>query len=262
VTTERSDRLMLRMRAADPAIELPITPAPPLERVTAARRRRAARSVTRLGTTGAALAVVATLALANQGGDVIAQAAAALSGPEVLHTVSVTRTAGDQPAGKAESWRAPDGTQRSLLYSAGGELVGEVALRRGESLSWTAEDNVIYHSKSAALDEDPLTLLGRAKDAHAGVTQLDDTTVRGIPVHVIALDPTVAGEDEVPRRVYYVDKRTYLPVRIEFGDTVTDVLEAATIPVEQVRQKLTMSAHPGATRHDLRHGGATQPNTP
>ena len=226
--------------------------------LTAARRRRAARSIARLGGAGAALAVVATLAFAvpsaNQGGDVIARAAAALTGPDVLHTITVTRTADGRPAGKAESWRAPDGTQRSLLYSAGGELAGEVALRGGESLSWTAADNVIYRAKSTALDDDPLTLLSRAGDERAGITQLDDTTVHDTPVHVIALDPTLAGEDDAPRRIYYIDKRTYLPVRIEFGDTVTDVLEADTIPLERARRQLTMSAHPGATRHDLRQG--------
>jgi hypothetical protein len=248
MTTDCSDGLMLRMRAADPAVELQGIPAPPLERVAAARRRRASRSIARLGAAGAALAVVATLAFAvpsaNQDGDVIVQAAAALSGPDVLHTVSVTRTADGQPAGKAESWRAPGGTQRTLLYSADGELAGEVALLAGESVSWTAEGNEIHRTKSTALDDDPLTLLSRAADERSGVRQLDDTTVRGIPVHVIALDPTVAGEDKVPQRVYYIDKETFLPVRIEFGDTtVTDVLKAETIPLERAREQLKMS-HP------------------
>jgi hypothetical protein len=258
MTADRPDELMLRVRAADPALALQGAPAPPLERVTAARRRRASRGVARLGGAGVALALAATLALAvpsSDRSDVVARAAAALSGPDVLHTVSVARTADGKPAGRAESWRAPDGRYRSLIYSAGGELVGEVALRGDESLSWSAQGNVIYRTRNTALDGDPFALLRKAGAGQASVTRRDDTTVRGVPVHVVALTPTVAGEDTAPERVYYIDTETYLPVRIEFGDTVTDMLEADTIPLERAKRQLSMSAHPGATRHDLRPGG-------
>jgi hypothetical protein len=161
----------------------------------------------------------------------------------VLHLVTVT-----QGGGHAETWRARNGDERVLLYDAGGAVTGELALHGGESLSWNAEDDTLYRTRSSALDDDPLTLLSRAKAGAPGVTQRPDTTVRGIPVHVIALAATTAGGDPAPERVYYVDARTFLPVRIQFGASVTDVLHADRVRTAD----LAMSPHPSATVHDYR----------
>jgi hypothetical protein len=252
VTGDSPDLLISRLRAADPA---GAASPPPLARVAAARRRRTSRNLARVGGAGGALAVAATLALALPGGrdaDVIAQAAAALSGPEVLHTVTVTRAADGTPASRAESWRAPDGDRRTLVYSAAGALVAELVLSDDESASWNAAGDMLYLTENSALDDDPLALLARARAGDPGVSLRDDTSVRGIPVHVIALAPTTAGEDPVPERVYYVDKETFLPVRIEFGETVTDVLEADLVPLRRARGQLEMSPHPRATVRDFR----------
>ena len=193
-----------------------------------------------MGGSGLVLAVAATLALAlpgSRGGDVIAQAAAAVSGPEVLHTVTVMRG----QDGRAETWRAPDGDQRAVLYDADGAVVAELVVRDGHYTSWNAADGAVTRGRDTSLADDPLTLLGEARAGRPGVTLRADSTVRGIPVHVIALDPTRAGEDPVPERLYFVDKETFLPVRIQFGETVADVLEAETVPRGQA--PMTMSAH-------------------
>lgn len=235
-----TDRLMERLSAADPAAAIADAPPPSLERVAAARRRRASRTSARVGGSGLVLAVAAILALALPGGrdgDVIAQAAAAVSGPEVLHTVAAIRG----QDGRAETWRAPDGDQRTVLYDADGAVIAELVLRDGRYATWNAAEDTISRGRDTSLDDDPLTLLGQARAGRPGVTQRADTTVQGIPVHVIALEPTTAGEDPVPERVYFVDKETFLPVRIQFGETVTDVLEAETMPRGEA--PLTMSAH-------------------
>jgi hypothetical protein len=241
-----ADAVLERLRAADPALELDAPPPPPA-RVAAARRRRLARNAGRVGGAGTAAAIAAVLTLAlpgSQGEDVIARAAAAVSGPDVLHTITVTRSPDGRASNRAESWRAPDGDQRTLLYSSSGELTGEVTVRDGESLSWTAEGDRVIRISSSALDDDPLGLLAKARDGQEGVTRRADTTVRGIPVHVVALAPTRAGRDPVPERVYYLDKKTFLPVRIQFGETVTDVLKAETVPRGKAEHELTMSRRP------------------
>jgi hypothetical protein len=258
MSTDSPDRIMQRLSAADPASTRDQAP-PPLERVTAARRRRSSRNTARIGGAGTLLAVAATLALVlpgTEGRDVIAQAADRLSGPDVLHTVTITRRTGEA-ASKAESWRAPDGDQRHVVRAASGEIVAELALRDDESLSWDAKDDILYKTANTALEDDPLTLLSQARAGHAGFTQLEDATVRGIAVHVIALGPKVAGDDPVPERRYFIDKETFLPVRIEFGETVTDVLEAETIPLEDASRLLTMSPHPTATVRDFRGARAS-----
>jgi hypothetical protein len=233
-----------RLRAADPALRSAGAPPPPLARVIAVRRRRLTGNLGRIGAVATIAAFGAMLALPGpQRDDVIAQAAAAVSGPDVLHTVTVTRTPDGRVAGRGESWRAPDGDRRTLLYSADGKLAGEVAIRDGESLSWTAGQDRVYRVAGTPLDDDPLGLLAEARAGEEGVTRRPDTTVRGIRVHVVALAPTRAGEDPVPERVYYLDAATFLPVRIEFGDTVTDILEVETIPRRQADRDLTMSRH-------------------
>jgi hypothetical protein len=245
-----TDAPLGRLRAADPALRLADAPLPPLARVAAARRRRHSRTAARAGTVAAIAAVLALALPGSRGDDVIARAAAAVSGPDVLHTVTVTRTPDGGVAGRAESWRAPDGERRTLLYSSRGELTGEVTVRDGESLSWTAEHDTVYRVSSSALDDDPLGLLARARSGEEGVTRRADTTVRGIPVHVVVLAPTRAGDDPVPERIYYLDKETFLPVRIEFGETVTDVLETRTVPRQEA--DLEMAPHPSATVRDFR----------
>ncbi|MDA0158813.1 hypothetical protein OM076_00935 [Solirubrobacter ginsenosidimutans] len=251
------DCILERVRVADPAGAHPAASPPSFERVAAVRRRRATRNVARVGSGGTLLAVAAALSLALPGAngrDVIAQAAAALSGPGVLHTVTVTLGPDGRPSSRAETWHAPNGDQRTLVRSAGGTLIGEVTLDGDISSSWNANDNVLYRSLNTASDDDPLELLSKAGAGEPGVSQRDDTTIRGIPVHVIALSATTAGEDPVPERVYYIDKRTSLPVRFEFGTTVTDVLQAETLPPDQASDDLTMSSHPGATVRDFTRG--------
>jgi hypothetical protein len=236
-----TSELMERLTAADPAEGL--TGAPPVARVHTLRRRRRSRRAAIAAALGVAAAGAVAFPLPH-GTDVIAQAAAALNRPGVLHLVTVTQGGG----GRAETWRAPDGDERVVLYDADGALTGELALHGGESLSWNAADDTLYRTRSTALGDDPLTLLSRAKAGAPGVTQRPDATVRGIPVHVIALAATTAGGDAAPERVYYVDRRTSLPVRIRFGAIVTDVLHADRVGTAD----LAMSPHPGATVHDYR----------
>jgi hypothetical protein len=235
-----TDAVIERLRAADPA--LPPAEPPSLERVAAARRRRSSGRVARFAGVAAIVAIGVLLAVpGSRRDDVIARAAAAVSGPGVLHTVTVTRPPDGGPANRAESWRAPDGDRRTLLYAADGKLTGEVTVRDGESLAWTAEGNEVVRISNSGLDDDPLGLLSRARAGEEGVSRRADTTVRGIPVHVVVLAPTRAGQDPVPERVYYLDRKTFLPVRIEFGETVTDVLEAKAVPPQEA--DLSMSRH-------------------
>ena len=248
-----TDHLIERVRAADPARSLPEALPPAFARVTAVRRRRVSRNTAWAGATASMLAVAATLALALPGGrgvDVIAQAAAAIGGPEILHTVTVTTSPDGAVSGKTETWRAPDGDRRSVVTSADGTRTAELSLRDGQSLSWDAVSNTLYRTADTALEDDPLTLLARAREGRPGVTRRDDTTVRGVPVHVVAIAPTTAGSDPVPERVYYLDRETFLPVRIAFGEHITDVLVAEKLPADQAREHLELSPHPSAKKRD------------
>ena len=139
---------------------------------------------------------------------------------------SVTRISDGRVSGSLESWRTADGDRRALLRRPDGRLVGEITIRHGVASSWNARSDELYLSRDTALDDDSLEQLSHAKAGHRGVSRRPDTTVRGIPVHVIVIAPTVAGEDPVPARTYYIDKDTDLPVRIAFGKTITDVLQA------------------------------------
>lgn len=245
-----TDPLIERLRAADPAGRDVARAVPSVARVHAARHRRR-----RVPAAGAVLVAAAALLLALpslRGEDVVARAAAALRTPGVLHMHSVTRTADGRVSGAIESWRAANGDQRSLLREPDGRLVGEITIRDGVASSWNARSDELYLSRSTALDDEPLKQLSHAKAGHRDVSRRPDTTVRGIPVHVIVLSPTVAGEDPVPARTFYIDKRTNLPVRIAFGKTITDVLQAETLPRAEGAAELRMSPHASATVHDLR----------
>ena len=152
-----------------------------------------------------------------------------------------------------ESWRAANGDRRAPLRGPDGRLVGEITIRDGVASSWNARSDELYLSRSTALDDDPLEATQSCEGGDiTNVTRRPDTTVRGIPVHVIVLSPTVAGEDPVPARTFCIDKRTNLPVRIAFGKTITDVLQAETLPRAEGAAELRMSPHTSATVHDLR----------
>jgi hypothetical protein len=207
--------LLERMRAADPARH--VSGAPPLERVRAARRRRTGGRGARAAVLAGAAAAL-TLALpSTHRTDVIAQAAAVLNGPDVLHMVTVTRLPDGEVSGRAETWRTSAGDGRVRLWARDGTLVGELKLG------------------GKALNDDPLTLLSQARAGAPGVELLPDATVGDRRVHVIRLAPTHAGEDPVPVRTYFIDAKTFLPVRIQFGRTVTDVLEAQLVTHQEAR---------------------------
>ncbi len=170
-----------------------------------------------------------------------AAAAAALHAPGVLHMVTET-TGPDGSVSRAEIWRAPNGDRRIVLRRGDGRVVGEISLQGAVSLSWNAEDNVIDRSRNSGADDDPLSLLSRARDGEPGVSERPDASVDGRPVHVVALAAGRFGGDSAPERVYYLDARTFLPVRVRYGATLTQVLEAERLP----RADLSLSAHPGA----------------
>jgi hypothetical protein len=245
-----TDQLIERLRAADPAGRAAGFAVPSVARVYAARRRRR-----RVPAAGGILLAAATVALALpalRGEDVVARAAAALRTPGVLHMHSVTRTADGRVSGSLESWRAVNGDRRALLRRPDGRLVGEITIRDGVAASWNARGDELYLSRDTALDDDSLEQLSHAKAGDRSVSRRPDTTVRGIPVHVIVIAPTVAGEDRVPARTYYIDKDTNLPVRIAFGKTITDVLQAEQLRGAGSAAELQMSPHPSAEVHDLR----------
>jgi hypothetical protein len=132
--------------------------------------------------------------------------------------------------------------RRIVLLRGDGRVVGEISLQGAVSLSWNAEDNVIDRSRNSGADDDPSSLLSRARDGEPGVSERPDASVDGRPVHVVALAAGRFGGDSAPERVYYLDARTLLPVRVRYGATVTQVLEAERLP----RDDLSLSAHPGA----------------
>ena len=245
-----TDQLIERLQAADPAGRAAGLAVPSVARVHAARRRRR-----RVPAAGGILLVAAALAIALpalRGEDVVARAAAALRTPGVLHMHSITRTADGRVSGSLESWRAANGDRRALLRRQDGRLVGEITIRDGVASSWNARSDELYLSRDTALDDDSLEQLSHAKAGERGVSRRPDTTVRGNPVHVIVIAPTVAGEDRVPARTYYIDKDTNLPVRIAFGKTTTEVLQAEQLRGAGGAEELKMSPHPSAKVHDLR----------
>ncbi len=252
-----------RLRALDPADGLGPRAIPSHREVLAVRRRRSLRRATRFGSAGAVLAICGALAIGLPGTpprvDIVGQAAAALGGPEVLHMVTRAELNGHQASGTAESWHAPGGASRTLLRDADGTAIGEVADADGLSQSWNAKDNVLYRFSGGHPLADDAEILGQAEAGRADTTLLPDTTVRGIPVHVVRVAPTHAGEDAVPQRTYFIDEQTSLPVRIAFGDNFTDVLKAEKIPLDKVPASLLeMSPHPDARvvdYGDLKHGG-------
>lgn len=205
--------LLERLRAADPARD--VTGAPPLERVRTARRHRRGGLGARAAVLAGAAAAL-TLALpSTHRADVVAQAAAVLNGPDVLHMITVTRQPGEPPSRRVETWRDAAGAGRFRVLSRDG--------RPGVAMPFGG----------GGLNDDPLSLLSHAREGAPGVALLPDTTIGDRQVHVIRLAPTRAGEDPVPVRTYYLDAKTFLPVRIQFGRTVTDVLKAELVTHQQ-----------------------------
>jgi hypothetical protein len=246
-----------------------------LERILAApapaRRRRSTRPRRALAVAGtaAAIAVVVT-PLLDDSPDVLARAAAALDDSDsILHFTATWRQG--QAHGSMEVWRADGGRTERTLW-AGGESVENAETHTGlyydrernQIRRVTPEDLTRTHELPAGVEklegsvtispwftaaDDFETLLDQARSGDANVHELPDTTVRGIPVHQLAI--RVAESPIETERIVSVDRETYLPVRVEARISgtsfVTDYVDAERLPRTEANENLLkMAPHPGA----------------
>jgi hypothetical protein len=119
------------------------------------------------------------------------------------------------------------------------------------------------------VSDDLAELLDRARRGEENLRLVGETTIRGIPVHELRIEHTVdtvvrpvAGEEarDLPDaveifRVIYVDRETFLPVRLLEGgpgeqvNSITDFHTAERLPRTAENERLLrMSPHPGAER--------------
>lgn len=247
-----------RLRVADPAATQAFDAARARPRMAApAPARRGALPSGRwaLGAVAAAAVAVAIVVAALPGTsrlDVVERAAAAVGRDQVLHTVNETYS-DDRLVGRSEAWTrhaAGDVQTRMVLRDADGRLVGEWANGQdGQVRSWDARRNVEDRNRDVGgIANEQYALLERAAAGDAGVTRLADAEVRGVPVYVVAIEAGRVGSDPAPRRVLYLDKTTFLPVRVTFGAARTEILRSELIPLDDGgAEALKMGEHPGAT---------------
>jgi hypothetical protein len=253
-----------------------ILAAPPAPRPRRQRRRRFA--VVGLAA-AAALAVVVLVPFVRGGSDdVIARAAAALNDPgTILHLEAEVRIrtpddatrAADQPVDvRMEVWQTAGARQRRIRFQDAGELVEDWDAKiaaiydpRQDELVRITDRTYFDRGRRGPADDDSFRwgagnvtddlarLLDRARSGEENLRLAGETDVRGNPVHELRIEhPTVDMF-----RVVYVDRETFLPVRIVEGgpgdhvNLITDFPVAERLPrTPETERLLRMSPHPGA----------------
>jgi hypothetical protein len=214
--TGRVDDALARLEAADPVEPAWFEP-PALELdelVEAPRRRRRPRA---LLAPAVAIAVAAIVFLLVPSGDddVIARAAAALSGEEVVF-VEARKVEFGRPVTRELSWTSGDGSRRRMLvYTPDGELESEIVdtPRRDSIFTPGAGRAEVFEGSGgipAPFEGDPVTLLARAREGANGLRVIGDGVVRGERVHLLE------ARGAFPARIA-VSAETFLPVSATIG---------------------------------------------
>ena len=258
-------------------------PEPPRRR----RPRRPLLAVAVLAVCGFALAALLPSGLESplrrQGPDVlagIARAATRLSAPDGIYHFTTTRTYLGRPAMGGEFWHTDGGTQTRAVFPNGAELAFDYPARKGAAYNaqrnritvFTDPDYFAGRPVTLAnpLGGDPNNISGLAAllaSARRGDPRMHveaDTTVRGIPVHTLRIDYRLDGSTVFA--VVYVDRRSFLPVRMIEGPNVIDyhgverlprtkttdrLLELSPIPARRWSSR-ARSSTPARTRGDAR----------
>ena len=196
-----------------------------------------------------------------------------------------------------ETWQADGGRKERWLYRGGTDRAVESMddWDTKTALSYSAQnDKLITHTEpdwfdsghdpirglggggiSTRVVDDLAALLDRARAGDGNAHLIGETTVRGIPVHELRVDfdletvvlpanGVVTDPTGLPKqtlhlyRTVYIDRDTYLPVRIVehrpapkapggATDPVTDYVVAQRLPRTPDNERLLrMSPHPGA----------------
>jgi len=262
------------------------TPAPP----TPPRRRRPSKRRLAIAAAGVAILAAGVVALSPFAGgspDVVARAAAALNDPgAILHYRTQSQYAGFGKQRTTEAWQTVDGLRKRIVFDGGGlesaEDQGAKTLltydrERNEILRHTDPDFFNRTPRNVDATDgfwdpsdigDLAKLLQRARNGDDTVHLVGEASVRGIPTYElripftldVIMGPIKAGDDpaDLPKRpvtftrTVYVDKDTFLPVRvIEEGPqlrTITaDYVAMERLPLTPENERLLqMSPHPGA----------------
>ena len=242
-----------------------------LERIVATppepprRSRRPLLAVAVLAACAFALAaLVPESSVRHRGPDVlsgVARAATRLAAPDGIYHFTTTRTYLGRPAMGGEFWHTDGGLQTRAVFPSGAELAFDYAARRGAAYNgqhnritvFTDPDYFAGRPITLAnpLGGDPnnisglATLLASARRGDPRMHVEPDTTVRGIPVHTLKIDYTHAGATVFA--MVYVDRRSYLPVRMIEGPNVIDYHGVERLPRTKTTDRLLeLSPHPGA----------------
>jgi hypothetical protein len=216
--TGRVDDALARLEAADPVdparFEPPALALDQLEEAPRPRRRRRPRALLAPAVAIAA-AAAAVLLLPRGGDDVIARAAAALSGDEVVF-VEARKVESGRVVTRERLWTSGDGTQRRMLvYTPYGGLESEIVdtpardtifrLRDGRADVFEGRGDV-----ATPFQGDPLTLLARAREGSDGLRVIGDGRVRGQRVHLLETRGPFTAR-------IAVSAETFLPVTATIG---------------------------------------------
>jgi hypothetical protein len=248
-----------------------------LDRILSAPQEppRGRRSRMRLGVAaGAAAAVAAAIfvvaMLAGRSPDVVARAAEALNAPRTIvhyraHRQELPLHSGDV---WTEDWQTTDGLRHHSVQSVPGP--GETAFDATKKTLLTynpALNLLLRHTDPDFFDRsqvgvdrflfDPAQvsalakLFARARAGDASVRKVGEPSVRGIATYELRVP---LARDLV--RYVYLDKRTYLPVRLVelrpggYGEQ-TDYYDLRTLPLTaRTERLLRMRPHPGA-KHEV-----------
>ena len=191
----------------------------------------------------------------------VAKAASALSAPGGIYHFRTTRTYLGRPAVGGEFWHTDGGWQTRAVFPGGTELAFDYEAKTG--FAYNAQRDEItqftdpdyFRGRPIRFDDpvggDPNTigglaaLLATARRGDRRIHLDPDTTIKGIPVHTLRIDYQHDGATVFA--IVYVNRRTFLPVRMIQGPNVIDYLEVERIPRSTATNRLlALSPHPGA----------------
>lgn len=222
--TRRAVMLLEAANPVDPAVfaapplaldRLPATPAP--------RARGRHRSRIAVGVTAAvAVASAAVLVLPGTGDqDVIARAAAALGGDQIVFT-EARKVEFGRVVSRELSWTTADGSRRRILvYTPDGRLESEIVdtPERASIFRPHARHADVFEGSGGPLAEfagDPATLLARAREGRDGLRVIGEDRVDGHRVHVIQARLPGFPDGQGTTRIT-ISAETYLPVSATIG---------------------------------------------
>ena len=220
----RTKRAVALLEAANPVDDASFEPpALLLDELVAAPSpevRRRHRPRTTVGLAAAITATTAAVFLVPGGGDedVLARAAAALRGNEIVFT-EARKVEDGRVVSRELSWASGDGERRRVVvYKPGGELESEIVDTPERASIFTPGDRKVdlFEGRAnipAELAGDPMTLLARARESRDGLRLVGEDHVAGQRVHLIE----ARRRDGLGATRIAVSADTYLPVSATIG---------------------------------------------